>query len=222
MKVGFIYSVLVMVAVSYGSAAQSPSADSILPPEDRSLYLFCRATKNKLSLACARYNIIDSNITHVAIGFTSKGRIIIYNVTDDPQAKNAFRLETINSFLAVPAIYRFAVWKFIQPVCSPRKLKRHCDKYFKYPVRFDSKLDLCNGDTKLYCSEFVANTLNRCLPRLFNYQPTQAPLTGRFEQLYLGKTSLCYYPPDFFLSDQRFVLVLDVALPSTSVTVKPQ
>ncbi|MEO7312845.1 MAG: hypothetical protein ABIX01_20845 [Chitinophagaceae bacterium] len=166
------------------------------------VFILCRGTRLKTSIISRQFNLFDSSINHVAVGFIENDALVIFNVSDYNGRANAIRKEDIQTFIEAPEVYRLGVWSL--KVSSPDLLhfKKSCYEMLSRKVVFDSRFNLRNDDT-LYCSEFSAKMLNS-IPALKDaFAPQKKILDKPFYAAYLNRPVLIYYPVDFFLVSSK-------------------
>lgn len=165
-------------------------------PSANAVFLCCRGTLQKQGLVAAQFNFIDSNITHVGIGFTTKDGFRIFHVSDSKKSGNYFCIETVEEFLSEKGVFYFSAWELeaTGPILS--EIKRNCLDEKNSRIVFDTRFSNTNGDT-LYCSEFCRNILLSsgfdCL-----LQKKKMRLSGDFYRMYFGADAIEYVPVDFF------------------------
>jgi len=166
-------------------------------PSPNAVYLCCRGTKQKQGLIAGQFNISDTNITHIGIGFTGRNGFQIYHVSDTKKNGLYFHIESIDDFISEKGTRYFGAWIIDAKPENLEAIKSECLKKENEQFIFDPHFSLTNGDT-LYCSEFCRNVLmNSGLNCLFPTRKISLP--GNFYKSYFGADSLEYVPVDFFL-----------------------
>jgi hypothetical protein len=183
------------------------------------IYLVCRGTSSKSRLIAYKFNITDTNITHVGVAFLNKGELFIYNVTDNtlsPTSRNALRIDSLASFVSSLDVYYLSLWEYNSTKKEVRKLKKACMAVSKRKIFFDASFKINNDDT-LYCSEFCVAVLERTNSMEFIYSPTTKPLNNKLYETILQRQTLTYYPVDFFQINNKFTKVFDYTFKKAGV-----
>jgi hypothetical protein len=169
------------------------------------LFILCRGTISKARLIGKKFNIKDSNITHIGLGFFEENEFKIFNVTDNSITKDGSHLviDSIASFLKSGDIYYFSIWKCDIPKKRMTAIKKICKQYSNRKIYFDATFRL-NDDDTLYCSEFCALVLNRLNIEKLRFAPKQYVLNNSFYETVLGTKILVYFPVDFFETNNLF------------------
>lgn len=175
-----------------------------IEPDENSLYFFCRGTLRKSSLIAQKFNIADTNITHVALGFFEMGKPVIFHVSDNCSVPGcALRIDSLQSFLNTQDIYYFSIWQFKTDEIVVKKAKKACLEMFSKPIWFDGSFIIANDDS-LYCSEFCARILNNLGEAAIKFDPITVELKNAFFQSVLERNYLTYFPVDFFQNSNLF------------------
>jgi len=176
--------------------------------KSNSIYFFCRGTKSKSKLIAEKFNISDTNITHVGIGFFNNKKLMIYNVSDNYASENALRIDSIDSFINSLDVYYFSVWRCNISLTGYNKIKSICEEYSKRKIYFDFSFTISNDDT-LYCSEFCAAVLSKAKVKDLLFHPIIMDLNNLIYESILNRKSLTYFPVDFFQSNEIITKVFD-------------
>ena len=171
--------------------------------ETNKIYLVCRGTTSKSSLIAHQFNIADTNITHVGIGFNKNGKLNIYNVTDISHGRSALVLDSLESFIASPDVYYLSIWEFNSNPLEILRLKKICSDYYLRKIWFDAGFKI-NDDDSLYCSEFCAIVLKKLQNGLLNFKPRTIVLKNLLYEQILERKQMIYYPVDFFQQGNIF------------------
>lgn len=175
-------------------------------------YIVGRGTKTKASLIGKKFNITDSNLTHVGIGFVNEGNLKIYHVSDVSDASgNALRLDSIESFLFSDDVFYFAVWECNNTVFEFERLKAICSEMSKRKIYFDGSFIIRDDDT-LYCSEFCATVLRKTSPGKYDFLPKKILIGDSFYGSVLKRQILSYIAVDFFQTSKYFTKVYEYSL----------
>lgn len=100
----------------------------------------------------------ERKYSHVGVLVKSNGKSWVYHMIEDPNGKNDFKRETLESFCSNQYNHGFAAYRY--PL-SAQQLKRFHSKlnfWRNINPEFDSDFDL-NSDNALYCTEFIQKTL---------------------------------------------------------------
>jgi hypothetical protein len=164
------------------------------------VYLFCRGTGSKLQLISNSFNLLDTNITHVGIGYVVENVPLIFNVTNTSGSQNAFKIDNLESFIGTDETTYFSIWEFKCGNRDFKKIKEALLSFIEKRINFDYSFLLNNGDS-LYCSEFCALIIN--FPKNI-ISPTKKILKNNLYEIILNRKSISYYPVDFFTVNNRF------------------
>lgn len=168
------------------------------------IYLFCRGTLRKANLISKKYNINDTNITHIGIGYLENNRTNIYNVSDVFETnQGALLIDSINSFISVDGAYYLSIWQCNNSNSEFEKLKGICKNYKSKRIVFDAHFTISNDDT-LYCSEFCVDVLRKLNAKKFKFVPSYKKINNLLYEAILKRKSLSYYPVDFFEVNRNF------------------
>lgn len=201
-KKRFCFFLLLLFSVN--ATAQNAIKD--LKLKENTIYVFCRGTKTKAGLIAGKFNIKDTLITHVGIGFIEKKVLKIYNVIDCDDSKTALVIENLKSFICERAYY-LSVWECKNNQQEFLKLKEACHKQCRQKVYFDYSFNLKN-DNILYCSEFCSRMLKKANSVKFNFHPKKMKLES-FYKTVLRREVLIYYPVDFFQDNKNFSKIFE-------------
>ncbi len=173
------------------------------------IYLFCRGTRSKAGIIANKYSNTDKMISHVGIGYIENNKVYIYNVNDiSDNKRSALFIDSVQSFIAVPAAYYFSLWEYGSSRKELAKLKALCQSYKKRKIIFDYQFKIADNDT-LYCSEFCNNILQKAIPRFF-FKPSIILLENKLYEVFLNRKQLVYYPADFFEKNRSFKKIYEV------------
>ena len=184
-------------------------AQNHLDDKDSSLFIICRSTKSKQSIVAEDFNINDSIITHVGIGYYENGMLKVFNVSTDKKNSQGSSLiqEDFQTFTNVPDISYSSVWQY---KCGRQEVSHMItilESFSLKSIKFDFSFELENGND-FYCSEFVYEVLHLLDNRKFNFNPVQKELS-KFYASILKRDFLNYIPVDFFQQYPSFRKVLE-------------
>lgn len=196
----------ILIAQEYNNIS---AAMKKMEPDEKSLYFFCRGTLRKSSLIAQKFNLADTNITHVGLGFFELGKPVIFHVSDNSNLPGtALRKDSLRAFLDTQDIYYFSIWQYKMDEIVVEKAKKTCLQMFRKPVWFDGSFIIANDDS-LYCSEFCARVLNNLGVTALKFNPITIELKNAFFQSVLERNFLTYFPVDFFESTNLFKKVFE-------------
>lgn len=167
--------------------------------DSQSIYIFCRGTTSKSALISHNFNIADTNITHIGIGFYERNQFKIFNVVDKSNnTESALIIDSLESFTNSKDIYYFSIWKCKKNnIDELNKMKNILVNYSKRKICFDASFIIKNDDN-LYCSEFCQKILNSVNSNKFKFKSKSVTLKNNLYKLILERTDLVYFPVDFF------------------------
>jgi len=172
--------------------------------KENTIYMFCRGTASKSSLIAHTFNLIDTNITHIGIGFSDGKNVRIYNVSDNAGTlKSALTVDSLESYIKLPDIFYFSVWECNNSAEEFNRLKTSLSEYASRQIVFDPFFRI-NADDTLYCSEFCATVLASVNRRSYLFEPSVSVLDNAVFESYLGRKKLIYFPVDFFETSGNF------------------
>ena len=169
------------------------------------VFIICRGTSAKANLIVRQFNLMDSNTTHIAIGYVHNKSLRIYGVEDSPGSKSALKYDSLSSYTGSRDVLYWSVWEFSVKPGVWRRVKKACTGYERRRIVFDYDFRLDNPDT-LYCSEFCANVLKKARIKRLRIYPNLTQLNGLFF-FFLNRKELEYYPVDFFQTTSLFAKV---------------
>lgn len=208
MKLHLFIFLLVRIWTCYGQVdGDLKQLKQVLKMNNRAVYMFCRGTKSKSSMIARKFNLMDSNSTHVGLGIITDGHLSIFNVTDQHAGyAGALLQDSLESFIKVPDLSYLAVWKCDVPERKLKKIRLLCNTYSQRNICFDGTFTISDDD-KLYCSEFCANVFNRTEFPRFYFSPVTRELNDRLLEMILDRKRITYFPVDFFQSNKRFRMI---------------
>jgi hypothetical protein len=169
-----------------------------------SLYIICRGTKSKAGVIAKQFNIIDSVVTHVGIGYIDEGVLKIVNVTNEPTTtSSALIFDSYLSYTSSSDVFFVGIWRAELNSMEYLKMKRIIDSISNKKIIFDYSFLLTNNDT-LYCSEFCANILMYVNKNKFYFPPTILDIKDPLLRVFLKRDRLIYFPVDFFKKNKLF------------------
>ena len=172
-----------------------------------SIYLICRGTKAKSGFIAEKFNLQDKNITHIGIGYIENNSLKIFNVSDvKKENESSLVIDSLNSFITKDTYY-LSIWEYKNSYSDLQELKRICIKYKTAKIEFDFSFNI-EDDKKMYCSEFCSKVLMEVNQSKFKFDPNTVKLEPFYSKL-LKKSTLTYYPVDFFETNQNFTKIYD-------------
>ncbi|HMK05388.1 MAG TPA: hypothetical protein VK489_14400 [Ferruginibacter sp.] len=202
----FLITIIFCISINTGFG-QKNHVDSIsdqLKLKENTIYMFCRGTSSKSSLIAHGFNLMDTNITHIGIGFVDGTNIRIYNVSDNAKAlKSALVIDSLGSYIGTPGVFYFSVWETNNSSEEFNRLKASLKEYASRQIVFDPFFRI-NADDTLYCSEFCAMVLARVNSHTYSFKPTVSILNNAIIESYLGRKKISYFPVDFFEINSNF------------------
>ncbi|MCP9753060.1 hypothetical protein [Ferruginibacter sp. HRS2-29] len=171
--------------------------------ESMAVYMVCKGTRSKIPIIGKEFNLRDTNITHVGLGWIEKGRLIIYNMVND-QPDKGFRQDSIADFLRGNDIYYWSIWKTVASNEERERIRKFVSGIAVLNPKFDNMFDLDNGDSLLYCSEFCKRALFMMAPEKYSFPPVKIPLNNPLYESILDRKILTYIPVDFFQGSPLF------------------
>jgi hypothetical protein len=170
-----------------------------------SSYLIFRGTETKQGYYARSFNISDSINSHVGILLFSNKSWSIYNVSDFRGKRNDLQVQTLNQYLNCKdgKVTSISIWRINAKENFNKFLLKEIEKMMNNDIVFDKAISLNNE--KLYCSEFVANTINK-IDNSFKILPLKKKLKG-LSKRYFKKKYLEYYPVDIFQYHCKFTKI---------------
>jgi len=180
--------------------------------EKNTIYLFFRETNSKVGEIAKSYNICNTDYSHVGVGaIIIKNKIMIIHILPNEELRSKdsqLRIETIKQFyhpkkdsVSSAEILQFKHVKTEQFKNFEKIILELKSQKLTFDKNFTTK-----RDSKYYCSqlvEYILETTNK------NFRiPTVKKKLLRFDQLYLQRDSLEYYPVDIFLNNKSFISVI--------------
>lgn len=177
--------------------------------DDSSFYLICRGTKSRQSIIANDFNMKDSMITHIGIGYVKENSLIVFNVSTpvNDEEKSALVVENFDSFTNMKDINYVSIWKSESNAEEMTRLKSILDYYQTRIIKFDGYFRLLD-DNEYYCSEFVSKILKDLNPEKYNFTPIKKEL-NLFYSKALKRNTFEYIPVDFFLVFDTIVKVYE-------------
>ncbi len=176
--------------------------------EKNAFYLVCRSTKTKKHIIAKDFNVTDTLVTHVGIGFISNEGLSIFHVSNDKKnSRNSSLIkENLKQFLSDKQVSYYSIWQYKLDANLVKELKKNVNKTHTNNVEFDYSFDLDNN--KLYCSEFVYKVLRDFGKQKFKFS-TKVKSLNPFYTMALKRSKLKYIPVDFFIKDSNFKKVYE-------------
>jgi len=173
--------------------------------EDRnSIFLICRGTKSKQNIVAKDFNLKDTLITHIGIGFIKDEELVVFNVSNfkTDEKGSALISESYASFVNLTDITYSSIWKIKSDEKEIAKLKSTLEEYSKNKIRFDNFFIL-DESNDYYCSEFIYTVLKKVNRNKFNFNPINKKLNTFYSNA-LHRKEFLYIPVDFFQSFNVF------------------
>ncbi len=176
--------------------------------EKGKVYLFFRETNSKVGEIAKSYNINKTNFSHVGIGSIIDNKIMIVHILPNEEFRSKdsqLHFETIKQFyhpkkdsVKSAEILRFRnitpeQFKNFEKLILELKSKK---------ITFDKNFTT-KRDSSYYCSELVEYILET-IDENFRILPIKKKLV-KFDQFYLQRDSIEYYPVDIFMNNKNFV-----------------
>ncbi len=206
-----LFLFLVCNEVVSQSKAVFDSLHQVFSPNKKSIYLVCRGTQSKKFIVGDKFNLCDTNSTHVGIAFSLKNELLIYSVEDVTSQKSALQAHSIKSFVYPHDIFYLSIWQAKVNRSELKRLRKLCNDYARRQLFFDYLFQLGENDT-LYCSEFCAMMLNKSYLKDLKFQPTIRGIFDSFYEIILGRKYLFYYPVDFFQVNGLFTKIVEIKI----------
>lgn len=199
-KAGGVFIALLYLQMGFAQLRPTPlasSIDSLLQTDH--IYLVGRGTRSKANLIGKQFNLSDTNLTHIGLGYVEHGGLQIIHVSDVPGNQgNALQKESFSSFLAPNDLFYWAIWEMNATVDECHQLIKNYQSMQQRRIYFDASFQLGNNDT-LYCSEFCYTLLQLMNPIKYFNPSISAPLKNAFYEAVLNRKELLYIPVDFFI-----------------------
>ena len=169
----------------------------------------CRSSQSKKNIIAEDFNLKDSLITHVGIGYIEKDSLVLFNVSNDKKDKNYSSLlrESLRSFVHQDGISYYSVWEYKTNVSEIETIKTVINEYLKRRIDFDYAFRI-NNDNDLYCSEFVYEVLSKTDTKKFHCLPEIKKLNAFYSRA-LHRDILEYIPVDFFTKFNVFTKIYE-------------
>ncbi len=167
---------------------------------DSCIYIVARGTISKQNLISKKFNIFKNTYTHIGLGLITNDEFLIYNVSMDQKIKNSnLLLQSWDKFKNYEDIISLSIWEYKIDAFDFIIIKEYLSVLKNGKIKFDMQFSLENND--FYCSEFVANVLNKS--ENLEFKPHKKKLISPIKNI-LEKDTLSYFPVDFFLENQKF------------------
>lgn len=176
--------------------------------EKNAFYVVCRSTKTKKHIIAKDFNVRDTLITHVGIGFIDNEGLSIFHVSNDKKnlRNSSLIKENLKQFLSDKQVSYYSIWQYKLDAKLVEEIKKSVNKIHANNVEFDYSFDLDNN--KLYCSEFVYKVLRDFGKQKFKLS-TKVKSLNSFYSMALKRDRLKYIPVDFFIKDSNFKKVYE-------------
>lgn len=169
------------------------------------VFLILIGVDDKVSNRITSFNYKrKSKYSHIGILITKKRKSIIYDVHPKKiKITNKICSQTIDEFISFSKkpINYIGIWKLnfnnVEKICQNINL----NEKVVYDYQFDNKTN-----SSLYCSEFVAKTLDKFTKHNSNWIFLKKTL-NKTERLILKKNVINYYPVDFFMNDKSIIFI---------------
>ncbi len=180
---------------------------------EESLYIVARGTKSKQGLIGKKFNVADTNITHIGLGYYEPRTksLKIYNISTEKKSKNALLVESLYEFMTPRDLFYIGIWEYAPGHRQFQQVKRLLADFEKRVISFDYDFDLQNADSSLYCSEFCWKVLKAVDKKKFDFKPVIRLVSNSFYKNVLGRDTLTYIPVDFFTGFVNFKKVKETS-----------
>lgn len=175
------------------------------------IYLVCRSSQSKKSVIAEDFNLNDSLITHIGLGYVEKDSLVVFNVSNDKKSidNSSLLRESLNSFIYQEGISYYSVWEYKTNALEINKLKKIIAEYLKRRIDFDYSFKIGKDKhSELYCSEFVYEVLSKTNRKKFYCLPETRKL-NLFYSRALHREILEYIPVDFFTKFNVFTKIYE-------------
>lgn len=174
--------------------------------DESKAYLIFRGTESKEGIIARKYNIKDTNVTHVGIFLSENNQWSVYHVANQTVNDSSFVKEPFGSFIDPKKenIKYFSIWEILMSESEIKNLRNHISDFEKQKIVFDNQFIFYND--KYYCSEFVCDVLRNVNQKKFDFEIYKKKLNN-LESIYLRRDSLEYYPVDVFLYNSHFKMI---------------
>ncbi len=138
--------------------------------------LVCRTGFDYISKSLQSFNDSDKTYSHSGLAFKENNQIYIYHsiAGDDENPSECFMKELYDSFVNPEKKYCFGIYRYEIDTTEANCLHGKFKEFVQKKIKFDELFDMQNDD-KLYCSEAIAKSLNKC-----TNSRIQIPTTKRF------------------------------------------
>ncbi|WP_296381044.1 hypothetical protein [Winogradskyella sp.] len=168
-------------------------------------YLIFRGTNTKEGFFAREFNIKDTLSSHVGFTLFDSSRWNVFHVLENKNSTTDYNVEILDGFLNKEKnkVFYYSLWEIeslkLEEIDSLRKIiKRYKSKKITFDKNFSHK-----DSTKLDCSEFICEALNKINSDKFNFEFHKRELKGIYKT-YFKKDTLEYYPVDMFQSNANF------------------
>lgn len=167
--------------------------------EEKTVYIVLRGTDSKSGWIARKYNLIDKNASHVAIGLKHKQQFKVFHISDELSERNDNLFdENIFDFISRDDLIYISIWKLKRiNTHTFHKIKKSIEKSTLINQEFDKKI-MINNDF-YYCSEYVNDILESNKIKIFYKEKIK--INGIVKS-YLGRDTLEYYPVDGFMESE--------------------
>lgn len=168
--------------------------------EEKTIYIVLRGTDSKSGWIAKKYNHIDNNASHVAIGLKYDQQFKVIHISDELSERNDNLFhENIYDFISRDDLIYVSIWKLKKiDINTFHKIKESIEKSTFTIQEFDKKI-MINNDF-YYCSEYVNDILEYNNIKIFYKKKIK--INGIVKS-YLGRDTLEYYPVDGFMESER-------------------
>ena len=166
-------------------------------------YLVFRDSESKEGFFVKKFNISNTDVTHVGFLFFNNQTWKVYHAID-VKDKNCVVVEDYNNFsIKNDKELKIRILE-IKDFDKKELLNNKLDSIYKLNLKFDFTFSE-NKANSTYCSKFVCDLLNS-VDSKYQFRLTTKPLNN-LESSYLKKDTLNYYPVDLFFKDEKFKIV---------------
>ncbi|PZP46151.1 MAG: hypothetical protein DI598_12460 [Pseudopedobacter saltans] len=133
------------------------------------------------SSSLRKLNTTDKTYSHVGIASIENGVIYIYHaIGGESNPNEKIRRDRLSYFVNGRDNSGFGIFRFNFDRASVFKIQRQAQNFYGQGISFDMSFDL-KTDDKMYCTEFVAKTIEKALQR-----PHYFPLDTLSRKVYIA------------------------------------
>lgn len=125
--------------------------------------IITRSGMDFTSTSLAKLNTRDNTYSHIGIASIENGIIYIYHcIGGEANPNQTLKRETLSHFVNGRDNKGFGIFRFSFDSGTIRLIQQNCQKEYLQKIPFDMAFDW-KTDDKMYCSEFVAKTIQKVL-----------------------------------------------------------